>query len=100
MYGHVKPTIRDANADNIILHVGTIYLNSGKTSSQIVRSIIELAVSLKTNTNIIMISLIAPQNDHLNNKANKVNNGRVNICGERLSVKTTSQNYSFRYAFK
>ena len=81
MYDHVKLTIRDVNPGNIILCVETTDLNSVKTSSQISRSIIDLAVSLKTNT--IKISLITPRNDHLNNNGSKVNNLLVNMCGER-----------------
>ena len=71
------------NPENIILHIGTNDLNSGKTSSQIARSIIDLDVSLKANTNTITIFFITPQNDHLNNKASKVNDLLVNMCGER-----------------
>ena len=83
MYDHVKSTLRDVNPkNNIILHV-TNDLNLEKTSSQIARSIIDLAVSLKTNTNNITIFLITPRTDHLNNKASRVNNCLVNTCSER-----------------
>ena len=44
---HVKPTVRDFNPDHIILHCGTNDLNSEQTASQIARSIIELALSLR-----------------------------------------------------
>ena len=82
-YDHAKPTRRDVNPENIILHIGTNDLNFDKTSSQIARSIIDLDVSLKANTNTITIFFITPQNDHLNNKASKVNDLLVNMCGER-----------------
>ena len=68
MYDHLKLTLRDVSLGNIILHIGKNDLNSDKTSSQIARSIINLAVALKANTNIILISIITQQNDHLNNK--------------------------------
>ena len=58
-------------------------LNSEKTSSQIARSIINLAVALKANTYIIPISIITQQNDHLNNKTSKLDSPLVNICGKR-----------------
>ena len=48
---HVKPTILDVNPDHIILHCGTNDLNSERTASQIARSIIELALSLKSKDN-------------------------------------------------
>ena len=48
MYHHVKPTIRDMSPDHVILRFGTNDWNSGKASSQVARSIIDLAVSLKT----------------------------------------------------
>ena len=49
--------------ENIILHVGTDDLNSEKTSSQFARSIIDLAVSLKTMRNNITVSLVTPGNE-------------------------------------
>ena len=87
MCDHVKPIVGDLNTDNIILHVGNNDLNSDKTTSQITRPVFDLERLLKTNTNTITISLILPQNDHLNNKAREVNNCLVNMCGERHSLK-------------
>ena len=71
MHEHVKPTVRDVNPDQIILHCGTNDLNSEQTASQIARSIIELALSLKSKNSKISVSLIVPRNDNLNNKANE-----------------------------
>ena len=65
------------------MHVGTNDLNTEKTASQIARSIIDLACSLKNDSNNIHISLIVPRNDNLNNKANEVNNRLINMCQER-----------------
>ena len=81
MYDHVKPKIRDMNTENIIPYVGTNDLNSEKTLSQIARSITGLAVSVKTNTNNIAISLIKPRIDDLNNKASEVSTLRSQING-------------------
>ena len=71
MHEYVKPTVRDVNPDQIILHCGTNDLNSERTATQIVRSITELALSLKSKDSKISISLIVPRNDNLNNKANE-----------------------------
>ena len=78
MHDHVKPTIRDVNPDHVILHCGTNDLNSERTASQIARSIIELALSLKSKDNKISVSLIVPRNDNFNNKASE-----VHMCAER-----------------
>ena len=83
MHDHVKPTIRDFNPEHIILHVGTNDLNSEKTASQIANSIIELALSLKNETNNIHVSLIVPRQDEFNNKANEVNLRLINMCDAR-----------------
>ena len=83
VYDHAKPTIREVNPEHIILHVGTNDLNSEKTASQISNSIIDLANSLKNETNNIHVSLIVPQNDNLNNKVNEVNNRLINMCEQR-----------------
>ena len=68
-YDHVKPTIQEFNPHHIILHVGTNELKSFKRVSQISKSVIDLALSLKSETNTVMISQIAPRKDNLNNKA-------------------------------
>ena len=90
MYDHAKPTIREVNPEHIILHVGTNDLNSEKTSSQISNSIIDLANSLKNETNNIHVSLIVPRNDNLNNKVKEVNNRLINMCEQRnIKIITT-----------
>ena len=83
MVDHVKPTIREDTPDNIILHPGTNDLRSEKTSSQIAKAIIELAMLLKTDENSVIVSSIVPRFDNFNNKANEVNNPLVHICRER-----------------
>ena len=83
MHDHVKPTIRDVNSGHVILHCGTNDLNSERTISQIARSIIELALSLKSKDNKISVSLIVPRNDNLNNKASEVICRLVHMCAER-----------------
>ena len=83
MYDHVKPTIREFNPNHIILHVGTNELKSSKTASQISRSVIDLALSLKSEANAVTISLTVPRKDNLNNKAQEVKSRLINMCGER-----------------
>ena len=83
MHDHAKPTVRDFDPDHIILHCGTNDLNSDRTSSQITKEIIDLALSLKSEKNRISISLLTPRSDKLNNKASKVNNRLINMCSHR-----------------
>ena len=85
LYDHSKPTMRDFDPEVIILHVGTNDLTSSKTSSEIAKSIIDLACSLKTNTNKIVISLIVPRRDDtlLGNKASEVNDRLKHMCTNR-----------------
>ena len=66
-----EPTVRDFDRDHIILHSGTNDENYDRTSSQIAKEIINLALSLKSDKKKISISLLAPKSDKLNNKANK-----------------------------
>ena len=83
MYDYSKPTIRVFDPEVIVLHVGTNELNSPKKSSEIAKSIIDLAASLKTCTTRIVISLIIPRGDDLNNKASEVNDRLKNMCLNR-----------------
>ena len=76
-------TIRDFNLGNIVLHCGTNDLNFYRTSSQIARKIKDLALSLKSDKNKILISLPTSQSEKLNNKASEVNNGLINMCFHR-----------------
>ena len=73
MYDHVKPTIREFNRNHIIFNVETNELKSSKTASLISRSVIDLALTLKSETDAVNISLIVPRKDSLNNKAQEVN---------------------------
>ena len=83
VHDHAKPTVRDFNPDNIILDCGTYDLNYERTSSQIARKIIDLALSLKSDKSQISISLSTPRSDKLNNKASEVNNRLMNMCSDR-----------------
>ena len=80
MHDYATPTIRELNPEYIILHVGTNDLKTEKAASQISKSILDLANSLK---NAAYVLLIVPRNDHLNNKVNEVNRRLINICQQR-----------------
>ena len=64
------------------MHVGTNELESSQTASLISRAIIDLALLLKSETNVVTISLIVPQKDNLNSKVQEVNSRLINMCGE------------------
>ena len=65
------------------MHVGTNELKSSKRASQISRSVVDLALSLKSETNTVKISLIVPRKDNLSSEAQEVNSRLINMCGER-----------------
>ena len=83
MYDHVRPTLRDCNPNWIILHIGTNDLKEKRKASQIAKSIIDLAISIKSEDIKVVISLIVPRYDILNNKAFEVNDRLKNMCKER-----------------
>ena len=67
----------------MILLVGTNELKISKTANQISMSVIDLTLSLKSETKAAMISLIVPRKDSLNNKAQEVSSRLINMCDER-----------------
>ena len=68
IHDHAIANVQDFNPDHIILHSGS---NSGKTSSQIAREIIDLALSLKSDKNKASVPLLTPQSNKWNNKASE-----------------------------
>ena len=70
---HVKPVIRNQEADHIILHTGTNDLSSDKTPEQICNDIVNLAASIKDKDIKVEISEIVERNDALNEKVVLVN---------------------------
>ena len=57
----------------IILHAGTNDLRSSKSEVEIASSIVELATSLKTDTNDVMVSGLIPRADSLEVKRSRTN---------------------------
>ena len=83
MTDHVKPTLRDINPNLIVLHAGTNDLRTENTASQIVKATIDLATSLKNDSNTVTVSGIVAKLDELSNKANEVNRRLALMCKER-----------------
>ena len=79
MKSYVVPAKRHDN-DLIILHFGTNSLRGNKSEEEIATEIIDLAIEMKTTTNEVMISSIAPRNDNLNPKGINVNKILVSLC--------------------
>ena len=77
---HVKPVIRNQEADRIILHTGTNDLSSDKTPEQICNDIVNLAASIKDKDIKVEISEIVERNDALNEKVVLVNEYLSKIC--------------------
>ena len=57
-----------------------------KRTSQISRSVNELAMLLKDNHNSVIVSDIVPRHDNVNNKANEVNNSLVLMPKEQKII--------------
>ena len=77
---HVKPILRNNDAEHVILHIGTNDLRSDKTPSQICDDIIVLANSIRNNNITVSISSIVQRNDGLNEKVLAVNEILADIC--------------------
>ena len=73
---HVKPVIRNEEADHIILHTGTNDVSSDKTLLQICNDIVNLAASIKGKDIKVTISELVERNDALNEKLY----WQMNIC--------------------
>ena len=84
MEDYKKPSIRD-EPDHFIVHVGTNDLNSEVSSKSIVESIVDLAMSLKTESNDVSVSNIVLRTDNslLNQKGSEVNSHLKHLCEER-----------------
>ena len=72
MKDHMKPSMRE-KPDHTILHVGTNDLNSDSPSDLIAKSIVDLALNVKNNSQNVSISIIIVRNDNFNEKAMEVN---------------------------
>ena len=82
MKDHMKPSMRE-KPDHTILHVGTNDLNSDRPSNLIAKSIIDLVITLKNNSQNVSISNIIMRNDSFNEKAMEVNGYLKQLCIEK-----------------
>ena len=69
---HVKPVLRE-NPDEIIFHIRTNDLPSGKGNKDIAEAIINLAMSVKTQSRGVSISGITVRKDKHQNKVQEIN---------------------------
>ena len=79
MDDYIKPSLKFQN-DLIGIHTGTNSRRTTKGAEDIANEILNLAKSIKTESNEIMISGIIPRRDRLNTKAAKVNDFLKNVC--------------------
>ena len=86
MDDYKKPSIRD-KPDHFIIHIGINDLNSEMPSESIAESIVDLAISLNTESNDLSVSNIVLRTDNplLNQKGYEVNShlkafARREIC--------------------
>ena len=82
MKDHMKPLMRE-KPDHAILHVGTNDLNSDRPSDLIAKSVVDLAITLKRNSQNVSISNITIRNDSFNEKAMEVNCCLKQLCIEK-----------------
>ena len=84
MDDYKKPSVRD-KPDHFIIHVGTNDLNSEMSPKQIAESIVDLAMSLRTESNNVSVSniILRTNNSLLNQKGCEVNSHLKDLCEER-----------------
>ena len=82
MKDHMKPSMRE-KTDHTNWHVGTNDLNGDRPSDLIAKSIVDLAITLKSNSQNVSISNIIMRNDSFNEKAMEVNGYLKQLCIEK-----------------
>ena len=82
MKSYVIPTV-EQKPDNIILHTETNDLKTIDTPEEITMGILNLAITCKTDTNNVFISVIFPRSDKPNEKVSKVNSILRHECNVR-----------------
>ena len=79
MKHYVKPA-EEESPNLYILHVGTNDLRESKSAEKIADEIIDLAITLKNETNEVTVSGICPREDNLNDKATSVIENLAKRC--------------------
>ena len=82
MKDYLKPSLKE-NPDHFVLHVGTNDLDSDRSPDLIIKSIVDVTPSLKTDKRDVTISNIIARNDRFRAKANEVNKCLTELCFER-----------------
>ena len=82
MKDHMKPSMRE-KTDHTNLHVGTNDLNGDRPSDLIAKSIVDLAITLKSNSQNVSVSNTITRNDSFNEKAMEVNDYLKQLCIEK-----------------
>ena len=77
---HIRPIIRNKDAEHILLHIGTNDLKSEKTPVQICHEVINLTAVIRNKGIKVSVSGIIQRNDHLNNKVLLVNESYKKVC--------------------
>ena len=81
MTHYIQPTA-ERNPDAIFLHTGTNSLKDSESSEQTANEILELAASIKTDQNEVVVSSIITRGDDLNDKAQEVNEILYSHCND------------------
>ena len=76
---HVKLILRE-NPDEIIFHIGTNDVTSGKGNKDITEAIINLGMSVKTQSCGVSISGITVRKDKHQNKVQEINDQLRDLC--------------------
>ena len=82
MKDRMKPSMKE-KPDHTILHVGTNDLNSDRPSDLIAKFIIDMAITLKKNSQNVSVSNVIMRNDKFNEKAMEVNGYLKQFCTEK-----------------
>ena len=95
IYHYAIPTVK-SNPDRIIMHCGTSNLKMNESPEAIAEKTMEVAKSVKSTTNEVVISSIIPRRDKLADKGSKVNGivskisvkkmRQSNLCGKNLLI--------------
>ena len=88
---HYAISIVKSNPDRIIIHCGTNNLKIDESPEAIAEKTIELAKSVKSTTNEVVISSIIPCRDKLTDKGSKVNGIVEHFCKEDETIKFMRQ---------
>ena len=80
---YITPTKKDIDPDICILHVSTNDLTLDDAPEEITKHIVDIAASLKTGNNTVVISKIVPRRKSKKEKTEAVNKLLVNTCEQQ-----------------